>query len=448
METLVALFSGVMLGGAGVWLLLRGKSDVSAASVRAELQPQIAASNAGLVAASEEVSRLREELAGMGRELERLRGERDRLSTEKAQIETRLELDRTGFAEKLDILEKARDALGNQFKVLANAIFEEKSQKFTQQNQEQLTVLLGPLGEKIKDFEARVQSVYDNEAQQRTALKTEIAKLVEANAKISSDTTNLAKALKGDSKIQGAWGEMILERALEMAGLARDREYRVQQHYLDDEGGRLRPDVIIDLPEGRHMVIDSKVSLTGYERYCAAATDQERARELELHVNSMRSHMIALGKKDYQKLHGLETLDFVIMFVPIESAYSVAVQADHSLTQDALERNVLIVYPSTLLMALRTIAHVWRYEYQNRNAQEIARQAGALYDKFVGFTDDLKEIGDRLNKAQNAYDAAWGKLGGGRGNLVRSAERIRELGVKPSKSLSRLLLEKAEQGEE
>ncbi|HQT25022.1 MAG TPA: DNA recombination protein RmuC, partial [Burkholderiales bacterium] len=230
---------------------------------------------------------------------------------------------------------------------------------------------------------------------------------------------------------------------LEMAGLSKDREYRIQQHYLDDEGGRLRPDVIIDLPEGRHMVIDSKVSLTSYERLCASASEQERNRELSSHVASMRNHMVALGKKDYQKIHGLETLDFVIMFVPIESAYSVAVQADPMLTQDALEKNVLIVYPSTLLMALRTIAHVWRYEYQNRNAQEIARQAGSLYDKFVGFLEDLKDVGERLNRAQNAFDSAYSKLGSGRGNLVRSAERIRELGVKPSKSLPRPLIEAA-----
>ncbi len=415
MDMLVAFFAGMVLGGAGIWLLLR---------------------------------ELKAELAETVRERDRLRGERDQLALGKAQIETRMELERAGFSEKLDLLEKAKEALSNQFQVLANAIFEEKSRKFTQQNQEQLANLIGPLGERIKDFETRVQTVYDNEAQQRTALKTEIAKLVEANAKISSDATNLAKALKGDSKTQGAWGEMILERALEMAGLTKDREYRIQQHYLNEDGGRLRPDVILDLPEGRHMVIDSKVSLTSYERLCGANTEHERERELAQHVNSMRNHMAALGRKDYQKLHGLETLDFVIMFVPIESAYSIAVQADPSLTQDALEKNVLIVYPSTLLMALRTIAHVWRYEYQNRNAQEIARQAGALYDKFVGFVEDLKDVGEKLGKAQNAYDAAYSKLGSGRGNLVRSAERIRELGIKPSKSLPRPLLEAALDQEE
>ncbi len=443
MEMLVALIAGVMLGAAGAWLLSRERSGAVGASVRAELQPRIASLEAGLSASKEQAADLKEELAAIVRDRDRLRGERERLATEKAQLETRLEQEKAGFSEKLDLLGAAKDALSDQFRVLANTIFEEKSSKFTQQNQEQLTTLLGPLGEKIRDFETRIQTVYDNETQQRTALKTEIAKLVEANEKISSDTTNLARALKGDSKTQGAWGEMILERALEMAGLTRDREYRIQQHYLDQEGGRLRPDVIIDLPEGRHMVIDSKVSLTSYERLCASMNEHEKARELSMHVASMRNHMVSLGKKDYQKLHGLETLDFVIMFVPIESAYSVAVQADPLLTQDALEKNVLIVYPSTLLMALRTIAHVWRYEYQNRNAQEIARQAGALYDKFVGFMEDMKDIGERLNRAQNAFDSAYSKLGSGRGNLVRSAERIRELGVKPAKSLQKPMIEAA-----
>ena len=415
MDMLLAFFAGMALGCAGFWLLLRESKA---------------------------------ELAETVRERDRLRNERDQLAVGKAQIETRMEFERSGFSEKLDLLEKAKEALGNQFQVLANAIFEEKSRKFKEQNQEQLANLVVPLGEKIKEFETRVQAAYDSETQQRTALKTEIARLVEANAKISSDATNLARALKGDTKTQGAWGEMILERALEMAGLAKDREYRIQQHYVSEEGGRLRPDVILDLPEGRHMVIDSKVSLTSYERLCGSDTEHDREHALAQHVSSMRNHMISLGRKDYQKLHGLETLDFVIMFVPIESAYSIAVQADPALTQDALEKNVLIVYPSTLLMALRTIAHVWRYEYQNRNAQEIARQAGSLYDKFVGFVGDLEDVGERLNKAQNAYDSAFSKLKSGRGNLVRSAERIRELGVKPSKSLSRPLLESALEQEE
>ena len=441
MELYFVLFSGVALGGVAIWILLRGRAEVAAAAVSAELQPRIAAAEASLAAARGESDRLRTELADAA-------AERDRLRTRNAQVEARLESERSGFAEKLDLLQQAKDALGDQFRVLANSILEENGKKFAQQNQTQLSSLLNPLGEKLKDFESRVQNAYDSESQQRAALRSEISRLVEANAKISSDTTNLARALKGDSKAQGAWGEMILERALEMAGLTRDREYRVQQSYSGESGGRLRPDVIVDLPEGRHMVIDSKVSLTSYERFCSAANEQERQRELALHLASMRNHMADLGKKDYQRIHDLDTLDFVIMFVPIESAYSLAVANDAALTQDALERNVLIVYPGTLLMALRTIAHVWRYEYQNRNAQEIARQAGALYDKFVGFVSDLKEVGERLGRAQAAYDSAFGKLSTGRGNLVRSAERIRALGVKPAKSLPGALVDSAEENAE
>lgn len=485
MEMFVVLFGGIAVGAIALWLLLREKVNAEGARVGALLQPQVSMLTAALDAARADIARLemersaaldeqkrllgeREALltvkaqaeanlhAGLRRaqeqeqrvsslidELAQIRGERDMLAAKRAELETRIEADQAGFGEKLALLDGAKEALGNQFQVLAARILDEKTLKFTQQNQEQLNHILGPLGEKLKDFENKVQSVYDNETQQRTALKTEISRLVEANAKISVDANNLTRALKGDVRAQGAWGEMILERALEMAGLTRDREYRVQQHYQDEEGARLRPDVIIDLPEGRNMVIDSKVSLTHYERHCTALSEHDRQHELVNHVASVRNHMVGLAKKDYQKLHKLETLDFVIMFIPIESAYSVAVQADPNLTQDALAKNVLIVYPSTLLMALRTIAHVWRYEHQNRNAQEIARQAGALYDKFVGFVDDLTDVGERINKAQSAYDAAFSKLSHGRGNLLRSAERIRELGVKPAKSLPLSLLEAA-----
>ncbi len=443
-----ALFFGIGIGIVSTWLVLRGRAAVAAAEVRAQLQPNIASLEAECAHGRADAARLGAALQDAERQRMGLLAEKADLLAQKARLEAGLAAERASFTEKLQLLGQAKEMLSDQFRLIANGLLEENGRKMTLQNQEQLSTLLGPLGEKLKEFESRVQSVHDSETQQRVALRTEISKLVEANVKISTDTTNLAKALKGDSKTQGAWGEMILERALEMAGLARDREYRVQQHYVGESGGRLRPDVIIDLPEGRHMVIDSKVSLTNYERYCAAATDLERTHELQQHIASMRNHMVGLGRKDYQKIHDLETLDFVIMFVPIESAYSLAVANDVSLTQDALEKNVLIVYPGTLLMALRTIAHVWRYEYQNRNAQEIARQAGALYDKFVGFMNDLKEVGERLGKAQNAYEDAWKKLGSGRGNLVRSAEKIRQLGVKPAKSLPDAMIDAALESED
>lgn len=387
-------------------------------------------------------------LSAVTSELSQVRAERDLLAKSKAELETQLTSDQTKFAEKLEFLEQAKETLTNQFQLLGNRIFEEKSERFGQLNQQQIAGLLIPLGEKLKDFETKVQTVYDSETQQRTALKTEIVKLVEANAKISEDANNLTRALKGESKAQGAWGEMVLERALEMSGLHRDREYRIQETFKDEEGARLRPDVIIDLPEKRHMVIDSKVSLTSYERFTTATDDVERQRELTQHVASVRSHMVSLGKRDYQHIYSLTTLDFVIMFVPIESAYSVVVQEDPMLTQDALAKNVLIVYPSTLLMALRTIAHVWRYEYQNKNAQEIARQAGALYDKFVGFVADLNDVGEKMGKAQLAFDAAHSKLSSGRGNLVGSTERLRKLGVKPKHALPIPLLEIALEGDD
>jgi DNA recombination protein RmuC len=242
---------------------------------------------------------------------------------------------------------------------------------------------------------------------------------------------------------------MILERTLEMSGLRENREFRGQASFTDDEGARLRPDIIIDLPEGRHLVVDSKVSLTAYERSLSESNPEEKERQILLHVQSVKAHLNDLSRKDYRNIHALESLDFVLMFIPIESAYALAVETDPDLVGEALAKNVLIVYPGTLLMALRTIAHVWRYEHQNRNAMEIARQAGSLYDKFVGFVTDLKDVGDKLDKARKSYETAYGKLSSGKGNLVRSSERLRELGVKTGKALPEQLLDEGlSQGED
>ncbi|MDZ4200920.1 MAG: DNA recombination protein RmuC [Gallionella sp.] len=476
---------GIALGGIAVWFVLREKIATASAVARSELESGLAVSAAALDAAKAEVSRLEQErmasqqragslleardillqakvqaeadsqaqrhraqefesrLNGLMAEHEALRAECNRLSNLKAELETRLKADAGSFTEKLELLEKAKQSLSDQFNLLANRIFEEKSKSFSELNQEKLATLLAPLGEKLKDFETKVQTVYDNEAQQRSALKSEITRLVEANAKISVDANNLARALKGDTQKQGAWGEMILERILEMSGLRKDREYRIQQSYSNEAGERLRPDVIIDLPEHKHIVVDSKVSLNAYERMCAAETPEAAQEQLKLHVASLRAHVAGLSGKEYQKIYHLKTLDFVLLFVPIESAFFAAVQADQNLFQEAMEKNVMIVCPSTLLGTLRIVANIWRYEHQSQNAQEIARQAGALYDKFVGFIGDIEEVGARLGKAHDAYEAAHKKLTTGRGNLVGSAEKLRQLGVKPSKTLHAALTERA-----
>lgn len=395
------------------------------------------------------------------REARMLRAEKERLAAQvqelnreaaleqanRAALEARAEAERKQAEEKLKLLVEAREALGEQFRNLANRIFEEKGDKLVQQNAASLESLLKPLGERLKDFQVRVEETYDKESKQRFSLQHEIQKLVEANAKISVDAVNLANALKGSSKTQGSWGELVLERVLEASGLQKGREYDVQVSFERADGGKAQPDVIVRLPENKHVVVDSKVSLTAYEAYCAAEDDVARKRELGKHVESVRAHVRGLAEKNYQALYGIRTPDFVLMFIPVEPAFMLALSEKQELFVDAFSRNVMIVSPTTLLIALRTIASIWRYEYQNRNAQELIRQCTALYDKFVGFVADIEEVGKRLDAAQTSYDGAYGKLTSGKGNLIRQVERIRELGLKPAKPLPVHLTEQALEAE-
>jgi DNA recombination protein RmuC len=366
---------------------------------------------------------------------------------ENARLLQALTLERRQADEKLKLLAEAKEALAEQFQNLANRIFEEKGEKLVQQNVANLDSLLRPLGERLKEFQVRVEETYDKESKQRFSLQNEIQKLVEANARMSVDTLNLTNALKGDSRTQGAWGEVVLERVLEASGLQRGREYDLQVSLEGAEGSKARPDVIIRLPENKHVVVDAKVSLTAYEAYTRAEDDAGARRELARHVDSLRAHVKGLAEKNYQSLYGIRTPDFVLMFVPVEPAFVLALRERQELFEDAFNRNVMIVSPTTLLISLRTIASIWRYEYQNRNAQELVRQCTALYDKFVGFVADLEDIGRRLKAAQSSYDDAYGKLASGKGNLIRQVERIRELGLKPSKPLPGHLTELAVESE-
>ncbi|MDR2839339.1 MAG: DNA recombination protein RmuC [Azonexus sp.] len=352
-----------------------------------------------------------------------------------AELTTTLEAERTQSGEKLTLLNEAKEQLTHQFENLANKILEEKGQKFTKQNQENIGLLLSPLNEKIKVFQEQVAQTYDKDSKERLTLKNEIERLATLNTKISADAINLTQALKGSNKAQGIWGEMVLERVLESSGLTRGREYEIQENHTTDEGGRQHPDVVIYLPENKHLVIDSKMSLLAYERYCSAESDAERAIAQRDHLISVRAHVKGLSEKNYQNLKTLKSLDFVVMFIPIEPAFMLAATADQALFSEAFDKNVLLVSPSTLLATLRTIANIWRQEYQNKNAQAIADQCAKLYDKFVGFVESLEDIGNRLKQAQKSYDDAYGKLSSGRGNLIGQAEKIKDLGVKPSKQL-------------
>src|SRR2546426_10188554 len=399
-----------------MWLWHRGtaervadlKSEKARLAGQADLlQRQLSAEQALTATLEERVTRIPE----LEQELIGYQAARE----ENARLLSALNLERRQADEKLKLLADAREALAEQFQNLANRIFEEKGEKLVQQNAANLDSLLKPLGERLKEFQVRVEETYDKESKQRFSLQNEIQKLVEANARMSVDALNLTNALKGDSKTQGAWGEVVLERVLEASGLQKGREYDIQVSF---EGGRSRPDVIIRLPEGKHVAVDSKVSLTAYEAYCSADDEAGKKRELSRHIDSLRAHVKSLAEKNYQSLYAIRTPDFVLMFVPLEPAFAL-VGGKTDLFDEASARSVMIVSPTTLVIALRTIASIWRYEYQNRNAQELVRQCTALYEKFVGFVADVEEIGKRLDAAQASYGDAYDKLARGRGNLVR-----------------------------
>lgn len=372
-------------------------------------------------------------------------------SQARVRAETELAAERRQSADKLATLQQtaqeAKTVLSDQFKNLANEILEEKSKRFAEQNQQNLDILLKPLQEKLTDFRKQVDETYQSEARERFALKQEVEKLAGLNLRMTDETRALTNALKGESKTQGDWGELVLETILENSGLRKGEEYLVQDTQTISDGSRLQPDVVIRLPESKHLVIDSKVSITAYTRYIQADDDAIKTAELNSHVLSIKQHIQGLSGKNYQDLYGVGSIDFVLMFIPIEPAFLAAMRHAPDIYQEALKKNIVIVCPSTLLATVRTVAHLWRQEHQNRNAQEIARQCAALYDKFVGFVEDLDKVGQRLEQAQISYADAVGKLKTGRGNLIRTAENVKKLGVKPNKSLPSKLTDVADDDE-
>jgi DNA recombination protein RmuC len=328
-----------------------------------------------------------------------------------------------------------------EFENIANKILDEKSQKFTDQNKINLDIILNPLKEKIKDFESKVEKAYKTESDERITLKAEIKNLVDLNKQISEDANNLANALKGENKTQGNWGELILEKVLERSGLVKDQEYRMQFSTNNDEGKRIQPDAVIMLPDNKHIVVDSKVSLVAYEAYVSSKTEDDKIKFVKEHISSVRNHIKQLSEKNYQSSTDFNTPDFVLLFIPIESSFSIAVQADQEMFNFAWDKKIVIVSPSTLLATLRTIASVWKQERQTKNAIEIAKQSGALYDKFVGFIEDMDKIGKNLDSTRMVYDAAFNKLHKGTGNLVKRAQDIEKLGAKTTKQLSSKFIE-------
>ncbi|GFD92984.1 DNA recombination protein RmuC [Alteromonas sp. KUL156] len=377
-----------------------------------------------------------------------LRREKEFTALELARKNEELKNVQLKLQENKEEIEKLQDKFTKEFENLANKILDEKSNKFTEQNKKNIKDILNPLQEKIQTFEKKVEDTQKESISMHSALKEQLLGLKELNAQMSKETLNLTKALKGDSKTQGNWGELVLERVLEKSGLEKDREYFVQQSFTNDEGKRIMPDVVIHLPDNKKMVVDSKVSLTAYEQYVNSEDDIVKERFAKEHVNSLKRHVEQLSEKKYEDIYKIESPDFVLLFVPIEPAFAVALNEDNTLYNKAFERNIVIVTPTTLLATLRTIDTMWNNEKQQRNALEIARQAGALYDKFHGLLADLVNIGKKIDGTKADYAAAMNKLVEGRGNLITSVEKLKKMGAKAKKTLPEKILERAQDNDE
>ena len=380
-------------------------------------------------------------------EKEIIRSEKESLAIQLSKKETDFENLWERNKEQKQEVEQLQEKFTKEFENLANKILDEKTTKFTEQNKENLKNILSPLQDKIQLFEKKVEDTHKESIDYHAALRQQILGLREMNEQMSKETLNLTKALKGDSKMQGNWGELVLERVLEKSGLEKDREYFVQQSFVTEEGNRVFPDVVINLPDGKKMIVDSKVTLTAYERYINEEDEQLKAQHLKEHVISINRHVEQLGNKNYQDLYQMESPDFVLLFIPIESAFAIALNEDTSLYNKAFEKNIVIVTPSTLLATLRTIDSMWTNQKQQENALEIARQAGALYDKFEGFVQDLIRIGKKMDEAKVEYQGAMNKLVDGKGNLITSVEKLKKMGAKAKKSLPENIILRAEKDE-
>ncbi|MBL0258293.1 MAG: DNA recombination protein RmuC [Bacteroidetes bacterium] len=429
---IVFLIAGMFIGGLLAWLFLKNKDGENQQSLNlriAELDK-----DRSVLADRVQQSVLQNESVRAQNEKERL--EFVNLNALLAQQETtNLNLQEKLTMQKQE-LEQLQQKFTKEFENLANKILDEKSQKFTEQNKNQLDIILNPLKDKIRDFEQKVENVYKVESAERNSLKGEIKSLIELNKQISEEANNLVKALKGDTKKQGNWGELILEKILERSGLVKDEEYKMQVSTQNEQGSRIQPDAVIYLPDSKHIIVDSKVSLIAYEAMINAPDDESREQSLRDHILSVRNHIKGLSEKSYQSSADFTSPDFVLLFMPIESSFGIAVQADNELFNFAWDRKIVIVSPSTLLATLRTISSIWKQERQTRNAMEIARQGGALYDKFKNFVDDLIEVGKKMDGAKSSYSEAMNKLTTGNGNLIKKIEDIRKQGAKPPRNSS------------
>ena len=411
-----------------------------------------------LIAANSQINQLKEQIstdkASFEKQLQFSNSEKESIRTEKDSLAIQLSKKEVDFEnlwernkEQKEEVEKLQEKFTKEFENLANKILEEKSNKFTEQNKENMKNILTPLQDKIHLFEKKVEDTHKESIDYHAALRQQILGLREMNIQMSKETINLTKALKGDSKMQGNWGELVLERVLEKSGLEKGREYEVQKAFTTEDGNRVFPDVVINLPDGKKMIVDSKVSLTAYEKYINEEDDSLKIGYLKEHVLSIKRHVEQLGNKNYHDLYQIESPDFVLLFIPIEPAFAMALNEDTSLYNKAFEKNIVIVTPATLLATLRTIDSMWTNQKQQENALEIARQAGALYDKFEGFVSDLIKIGKKIDESKIEYTGAMNKLVDGKGNLITSVEKLKKMGAKAKKALPDNILIRAEKDE-
>ena len=426
-----------------LWMLWRLKTS-SAEQGDANSSQESVAFQTKIASLETERNLLQEQVKQQAREFDQLQGqldsERDAHGTVKLNLER---IDATLSSERKQFEEK-QNTFKVEFQNLANKIMEEKSAKFTEQNKTNLDALMSPLREQLTDFKKKIEDTYDKESKDRTSLFEQIKQLQVLNSQLSEDAHNLTSALKGSSKIQGNWGELVLERILEQSGLEKGREYETQSSFSQKDGDgkqeSYRPDVLIHLPDSKTIIVDSKVSLTAYEKFCSAEDDAGKQSALKEHLASVKKHVNELSEKNYHDIDGINTLDFVVMFLPIEAAFLLAMQEDQSLHNYAMDKNIFIVSPSNLLIMLKTIQHTWRNEKQNQYAIEIAEKSGKLYDKFVGFVEDMDAIGSRIDQTQKAWKSGMDKLKDGRGNLINKTEELKRLGAKANKSLPNHLI--------
>jgi len=445
---LVFLLSGIIIGGLIAYFYMRGKAASKINEIKAELTVLEKTKTEEIIVLDKEKSIIGEKYSDLLVINEKTETKLEFERQKSEQLGSRIaktEVEYHNLQKKLDSQKKEMEELQKKFTTefenIANKILKQNSQEFTSVNEKKIGDILNPLKEKIRDFEKKVEDTYQKGLKDQTDLKAELKKLYEINYKISEEANNLTRALKSDTKKQGNWGELVLSRVLERSGLVEGTEYETQTSTRNDEGNIIRPDVVVKLPDNKHIIIDSKVSLTAYEAFVNSDDDASREKFLKQHISSIKNHVKELSEKSYQNAEIFDTPDFVLLFMPLESAFSAAIQADNSLFGFAWDKKIVIVSPTTLLATLRTISSIWKHEKQTRNALEIAKQGGALYDKFFGLVTDMEKLGNQLNTVRKTYDDAHGKLTGGRGNLIKQVEKLKELGAKAAKSLPGKYLE-------